>query len=102
MMTVVTEIEIESGQEPQWDAAFRDRLEDAPNQQGWIAMQFVIPLDAPNKRMVIGTWESRADWEAWHDTDVFKSTRDRLDGIKQTSGDETWYEVLDIRSIAQQ
>jgi heme-degrading monooxygenase HmoA len=102
MMTVVTEIEIKAGQEPHWDAAFRDRLQDAPNQPGWVAMQLVIPLDAPNKRVVIGTWESRADWEAWHDTEMFKATRDRLDGVEQKSSDEAWYEVVDIRSIARQ
>lgn len=102
MMTVITEIEIKSGQEPQWDAAFRDRLEDAPNQPGWVAIELVIPLDAPNKRVVVGTWESRADWEAWHDTDVFKATRDRLNNIEQTKSDEMWYEVLDFRSIARQ
>ncbi len=102
MMTVVTEIEITSGQEPRWDAAFRDRLEDAPNQPGWVAIQLVIPLDAANKRVVIGTWESRADWEAWHNTDVFKSTRDRLNEVEQTSSEEAWYEVIDFRSIARQ
>jgi heme-degrading monooxygenase HmoA len=100
MMTVVTEIEIQSGQEPTWDAAFRERLQDAPNQRGWVAMQLVIPLDAANKRVVIGTWESRSDWEAWHDTAVFKQTRKRLDAVEQTSTDETWYEVVDLRSNA--
>lgn len=102
MMTVITEIEITSGQEPQWDAAFRDRLEDAANQPGWVGIQLVIPLDAPNKRLVVGTWENRADWEAWHNTDVFRSTRERLNGVEQTSSDETWYEVVDLRSIARQ
>lgn len=98
MMTVVTEIEITSGQEPQWDAAFQDRLRDAPNQPGWVGIQLVIPLDSANERVVIGTWESRADWEAWHDTDVFKSTRERLNQVEQSSSDETWYEVIDLRS----
>jgi heme-degrading monooxygenase HmoA len=98
MMTVVTEIQIKPGQEPQWDAAFKERLRDAPNQQGWVGIQLVIPLNDASKRVVIGTWESRADWEAWHDTDVFKSTREQLNQVEQESSDETWYEVIGLQS----
>jgi heme-degrading monooxygenase HmoA len=98
MMTVITEVEIQEGQEPQWDEAFRERLRDARNQPGWVALQLVIPLESANKRVVIGTWESRADWEAWHNTEVFRSTRERLNEVEQTGGDEAWYEVIDLQS----
>jgi heme-degrading monooxygenase HmoA len=94
MMTVITEITIESGQEPAWDEAFRDRFKDAPNQPGWVSVQLLIPVDAPNKRLIIGTWQSRADWEAWHATEVFKRTREAMNGIQQSSGPEHWYEVV--------
>jgi heme-degrading monooxygenase HmoA len=98
MMTVITETEIEAGQEPQWDEAFRERLEDAANQPGWVGLQLVVPLDAPNKRVVIGTWETRADWESWHTSETFRSTRERLDKVQQKGGPETWYEVVDLRA----
>jgi heme-degrading monooxygenase HmoA len=100
MMTVVTEIEIKSGDEPAWDAAFRERIQDAPDQPGWIGIQLVIPLDAPNKRVVIGTWESRDYWEAWHNTDAFKRTREQLDQVQQNSGAERWYEVVALSASA--
>lgn len=95
MMTVITETTIESGQEPQWDAAYRVRLEDAPNQPGFVRLQLLIPLDAPNKRVIVGTWQSRADWEAWHNTEVFHTTREQMNRVEQTSGPEQWYEVVD-------
>jgi heme-degrading monooxygenase HmoA len=94
MMTIVSETTIEPGQEPEWDRAYRERLEDAPNQEGWISLQLLIPLDAPNRRVVVGTWRSRADWEAWHGTEVFRRTREQMDNIQQTAEPERWYEVV--------
>jgi heme-degrading monooxygenase HmoA len=94
MMTIITEITIEPGQEPSWDRAFGDRFRDAPGQPGWVSVQLLIPVDAPNKRLVIGTWQSRADWEAWHATEAFKRTREAMNGVQQSSGPEHWYEVV--------
>lgn len=93
-MTVITETTIVSGQEPAWDQAYRERLADAPNQSGWVQLQLLIPLNAPNKRVVVGTWQTRADWEAWHATDVFKRTRQEMDKVEQSSGPDEWYEVM--------
>jgi heme-degrading monooxygenase HmoA len=98
MMTVITETTIESGQEPPWDAAFEERLRDVQNQSGWISMQLLIPLDAPNKRVVIGTWQTRAAWEAWHTTETFQRTRKQMDAVKQSSSDDSWYEVVNTAS----
>src|SRR3954451_14346537 len=95
MMTVITEITIEPGGEPAWDEAFRERLADAPNQRGWIGLQLLIPLDAPNRRVVAGTWESRADWEAWHTTETFARTRERMDAVQQKSAMDRWFEVIE-------
>jgi heme-degrading monooxygenase HmoA len=94
MMTVITEVEIEAGQEPQWDRAFHERFGEAPKQPGWVGVQLLIPVDAPNKRVVVGTWQSRADWEAWHSMPAFQRTRKAMDGVQQAGGQERWYEVV--------
>ena len=94
MMTVITEIEIEPGQEPEWDRAFHARFQEAPRQPGWVSVQLLIPVDAPNKRVVVGTWQTRADWEAWHTTEVFQRTREAMNRLQQTGGQERWYEVV--------
>ena len=93
MMTVISEMTIKSGQEPAWDQAYRERFEDVPNRAGWISVQLLIPLEAPNKRVIVGTWLSRADWEAWHSTDVFIRTRERMKGLTQSEREERWFEV---------
>jgi heme-degrading monooxygenase HmoA len=92
VMTVVTNVVLREGEEPAWDEAMRDRLEAARARPGWIAAQILIPLDAPDRRTIIGTWESRADWEAWH-TDAFKATRERLEELEAEPGEPIWYEV---------
>jgi heme-degrading monooxygenase HmoA len=94
MMTVITEITIEPGQEPKWDETFRTRYQDVKGQPGWLGMQLLIPLDAPNKRLVVGTWQTRADWEAWHNTKSFQKTRETMDSVKQSSSEDRWYEVV--------
>lgn len=96
MLTVITETTIEQGQESVWDVAFRERLHDAQQQPGWVGGQLLIPTDAPHKRVVVGTWQSRAAWEAWHATEPFQATRARLDRVQQSASQERWFEVVDF------
>ena len=94
MMTVVTNVTLKTGCEPEWDAAMRDRLAAAGGRRGWVGGQLLIPLDGHNKRTVIGTWESRADWEAWHEDERFTETRKRMDGLQEGRSEMVWYEVV--------
>jgi heme-degrading monooxygenase HmoA len=93
-MTVVTHVRIKEGQEPAWDDAFRERASAAPAQRGFVALQLCIPVDAINERVIIGTWESRADWEAWHDAEPFLETRRRLEDVDETRERTWWHEVV--------
>jgi heme-degrading monooxygenase HmoA len=92
MMTIVTHVSLKPGNEPEWDAAMRKRLDAARTQTGWIGGQILIPLEGANRRILLGTWETRAHWEAWHQDPEFAATRERLEGLE--SGRSEWYEVL--------
>jgi len=99
MMTIVTHVSLKPGNEPEWDAAMRKRLEAARTQEGWIGGQILIPLDGANGRILVGTWDTRAHWEAWNQDPEFAETRKRLEGLE--SGRSEWYEVLcDVRGPA--
>ena len=99
MMTIVTHVTLTAGSEPEWDTAMRARLGSVRGRPGWISIQLLIPNDALNKRVIIGTWQTRADWEAWHQDPVFAETRARLDGLEATPRQEWWHEVmLDARA----
>lgn len=94
MMTVVTHIEIAEGNEPDWDAAMRERVDSAKQQPGFMSVQVCIPVDGLNERVVIGSWQTRADWEAWHESRIFAETRERMDRCEVQRKGEWWHEVL--------
>ena len=98
MMTIVTHVRLKQGAEPEWDAAMRERLAAATDKPGWISGQLVMPLDHLDRRIIIGTWQTRADWEAWHQDPAFAQTRQRLEGLEETTPENWWHEVLDLRS----
>jgi len=101
MMTVVTRVTLREGTEPQWDAAMKQRLEQVKSQPGWVGGQLVIPVDGLNSRVIIGTWETRADWEAWHADPKFQETRKKLQGLESKASEEWWHEVVaDLRRAA--
>lgn len=93
-MTIVTHVTVRQGAEPEWDTVMRERLETAKGRPGWVGGQLLIPLDGLNKRLIIGTWQTRSDWEAWHEDEAFKQTRKRLEGLEAGPGQEGWHEVI--------
>ena len=93
-MTIVTRVLVKQGNEPEWDRAMRERLDAAKGQPGWKGGQLLIPVDRLDARVIIGTWETRAHWEAWHNEPAFAETRERLDGLLQAPGEPQWYEVI--------
>jgi len=82
MMTIVTHVTLKEGAEPEWDTVMRERLAGAHEQPGWVGGQLMMPLDGLNKRVIVGTWQTRADWEAWHKDQRFTETRRRLEGLE--------------------
>ena len=98
MMTIVTHVTLKKGTEPEWDAAMRERLVAAREQPGWIGGQLLIPLDPLDRRVIIGTWQTRGHWEAWHNDGAFTATRHRLQGLEAAASEQWWHEVIeDIR-----
>jgi heme-degrading monooxygenase HmoA len=94
MMTIVSRVRIKEGDEPTWDDVFRERASAAREQPGFVSVQLAIPLDAPDERVVIGSWQTRADWEAWHNHDAFVETRKRLEAVEEEKAQERWHEVI--------
>ncbi len=99
MMTVMTYLTLNQGDEPEWDRVMAVRLASASNRDGWIRGQILMPLDAMNKRVIVGSWRSRADWEAWHQDPAFTETSARLEALEAESSGPEWHEVVeDVKS----
>jgi heme-degrading monooxygenase HmoA len=94
MMTIVTHVHLKEGAGPDWDAAMRTRLSAAKKQPGWVGGQLLRQSDKPDRRVIVGTWRKRADWEAWHHDRQFAATRGRLDGLEIGPAEHWWHEVV--------
>ena len=95
MMTVVTHTTLRQGAEPEWDAAMRERLANATGRPGFVRSQLLMPLEGLDRRVIVGTWATRAHWEAWHNDETFLASRQRLEGLQDGPGETTWYEVVE-------
>jgi heme-degrading monooxygenase HmoA len=94
MMTAITYISLKRGSEPEWDAAMRERLDNARRRAGWVRGEVLMPVDAMEKRVIVGTWHTRADWEAWHEDPAFAAMRERLNDLEVEQSQPSWYEVV--------
>jgi heme-degrading monooxygenase HmoA len=101
MMTIVTHVHLKEGAGREWDTAMRTRLSAAKKRPGWVGGQLLRPGDNPNRRVIVGTWRTRADWEAWHHDPQFTETRQRLDGLESAPAEHWWHDVmLDVRKAS--
>jgi heme-degrading monooxygenase HmoA len=94
MVTIVTEIKLKDGAEPKWDEVMRERMVAATEQPGWIGGQLLQPENDPQRRVIVGTWRSRDDWEQWHSDPKFRETRAELDDLVRGTEQHCWHDVV--------
>jgi heme-degrading monooxygenase HmoA len=94
MITVITTTKLKAGTEHEWDAAMRERFTSAHERQGWVSSQLLAPVGAPESRVLIGTWSTRDDWQAWHNTAAFLDQRGRLEALEAEPSTSQWYTVV--------
>ena len=98
MMTIVTHVHLKDGAAREWDGVMRTRMSAAIKQPGWVGGQLLRTVENPDRRVIVGTWRTRADWEAWHHDPQFTKTRQRLDGLESAPAEHWWHDVmLDVR-----
>ena len=95
MMTVITRVRLTAGSESDWDKAMRERLNAAQDQKGWVGGQLLTPVEGQNQRVIVGTWQDRSNWEAWHDDPAFLETRQRMEGLQEGPDEMEWFEVVE-------
>ncbi len=101
MMTIVTHMQLKEGTEHEWDTVMRKRLAAAKKQPGWVGGQLLRPSEKPSRRVIVGTWGTRADWEGWHKDPRFGETRRQLEGLESGPAEHWWHEVvLEVRKAA--
>lgn len=93
MMTVITTVQVKESREADWDSIMGQRLASAAGHDGFVDARILHPVEVRSGRVIFGTWESQADWEAWHTDPSFVEDRSRLDALQESDGETTWYEV---------
>ena len=82
MMTIVTHVHLKEGVGREWDTAMRARLSAAKKRPGWVGGQLLRPSDKPDRRVIVGTWRTRATWELGTRTRSSQRHAGRLDGLE--------------------
>jgi heme oxygenase (mycobilin-producing) len=62
----------------------------AMQQPGYVSGETLINLDDPEECLVISTWKSKEEWDAWLDSDRRKELQAIVDSIL---GEQTYYQV---------
>lgn len=94
-MTIVTRVRLRAGSTEQWDRAMHKRVQAARDARGWISAQLLKGVDDDLQRAIIGVWESKEDWTAWHDDEAFRETREELSGVEEGPQESVWFEVVE-------
>jgi heme-degrading monooxygenase HmoA len=83
------------GATEQWDRAMHTRVQAAREAKGWISAQLLKGLDDDRDRVIIGVWESREDWAAWHEDEAFRAVRSELADVEEARADSRWFGVVE-------
>ena len=94
MVTVVTRVRIKDGREAEWDEVFADRVQAAREQPGFVFVQLCHPEGAGSERVVVGTWQTRENWQSGHTDEAFLETRRQLEEVDDEKESSEWYNVL--------
>ena len=95
MMTIVTRVTLRAEGVDQWDRVMHARVEAARERPGWVSAQLLKGVDQPLARAIVGVWNSKDDWTAWHDDETFRTTREQLAGLEDGAVESTWFEVVE-------
>lgn len=94
MMTVITRVQLDADQAEAWDEAMIRRMRTAESVDGWVSGQVLTPEAEPTRRVIVGVWETREHWKAWHEDPTFEETRADLDSMGVDDGDSVWHEPI--------
>jgi heme-degrading monooxygenase HmoA len=73
---------------------FREMRNLATSQSGYISGETLKSNDRPDVFLVISTWESAADWEAWLLSKQRQTIQNKIDSLL---GGKTHYELFHYR-----
>ncbi|HEY5855380.1 MAG TPA: hypothetical protein VIW24_15365 [Aldersonia sp.] len=52
-------------------------------------------MTSRSRAPLLGVWNSKDDWAAWHHDETFRATREQLAGLEDGAVESTWFEVVE-------
>jgi heme-degrading monooxygenase HmoA len=95
MMTIITRVKLRAESTEQWDRAMHARVEAARGAKGWVSAQLLRGVEEDRERAIVGVWDSKDDWAAWHHDDAFQETREELSRVEERAQESVWFEVVE-------
>ncbi len=97
MITVSNRIYVNSEYADQFESNFQNRAGLVDNMQGFISNQLLRPVKEGEPYIVLTFWESRADFDAWVQSDAFKQGHARSGTLpKETFSQPSHVELHEI------
>lgn len=81
MIRVLIERYFASGMEEELRDAEREVRKEATHNPGYISGETLIDLTDSRHNLVISTWRSQAEWEAWHESEERRASMARIDSM---------------------
>ena len=78
MIRVLIERHLVPGMEDRFHEAMREMRREAVHRQGYISGETLEDLDDSRHSVILSTWQSRQDWEAWAVSDARQRVRQTL------------------------
>ena len=72
MFAVMNRIPVNPEYNDQFEERFRNRAGEVDKMEGFVRNQVLRPDNPDDPYIVLTYWESKADFEAWVDSDAFK------------------------------
>lgn len=78
MVRVIIERRLAPGREAQFHQLMRDLRGEAARTPGYISGETLSDVDDPCHSVILSTWRSRQDWDAWSGSAARRSTIEQI------------------------
>ena len=92
MDTIIGSFQLSDPEE--WDRAMLRRIHEAQAWPGWYGVRIHAPHDDGSQRLVIGCWETVADYERWTSGDDYRRSLEEMTAFQVCPPETRWHRFL--------
>jgi heme-degrading monooxygenase HmoA len=93
MIRVLIERYFASGMEEELRNAEREVRKEAVHNPGYVSGETLIDLADPRHSLVISTWRSQEEWDAWHESEERRASMAHIDSMLEMPERVTVFEI---------